>query len=99
MADRPEGDASARALPSPGGLDDNAPRLVRVTHAVVARSLSFRFAGDYRGLEVIARAGDPIAYDGDETIRAPYDHTVLVMPSKAHLRIGNTMVRLGRFDD
>ena len=93
------GDAPARALPSPGGQDDDAPRLVRVTHAVVARSLSFRFAGEYRGLEVIERAGDPIAYDGEETIRAPYDRTVLVMPSKAHLRIGNTMVRLGRFDD
>lgn len=66
------GDAPARALPSPGGQDDDAPRLVRVTHAVVARSLSFRFAGEYRGLEVIERAGDPIAYDGEETIRAPY---------------------------
>ena len=82
-----------------GGPAGEAPRVVRVTHAVVARSLSFRFAADYRGLEVIAHAGDPIAFDGDEIIRAPYDNTVLVMPSMAHLKVGNTMVRLGRFED
>ena len=29
--------------------------------------------------------------------RAPYDRTVLVMPSLKHLRPGNTQVRLGRF--
>ncbi len=84
----------------PGGsAGSHAQRLVRVTHAVVARSLSFRFAADYRGLEVIPHAGDPIAFDGDETIRAPYDNTVLVMPSMAHVSVGNTMVRLGRFED
>ncbi|MDH5540507.1 MAG: succinylglutamate desuccinylase/aspartoacylase family protein, partial [Rhizobacter sp.] len=49
-----------------------AQRKVRVTEAVVARSLDFRFERDYTGLEVIAKAGDPIAHDGDEVIRAPY---------------------------
>jgi uncharacterized membrane protein YhaH (DUF805 family) len=48
------------------------------------------------GDSVIAKAGEPIAYDGDEVIVAPYDHTVLVMPSTAHLKVGTTMVRLGR---
>jgi predicted deacylase len=69
---------------------------INVTHAVVAKSLSFRFDGDVSGLQVIAKAGDPIAYDGDEVIVAPYDNTVLVMPSMAHLKVGTTMVRLGR---
>jgi len=73
-------------------------RLVRVTEAVVAKSLDFRFEQDFQGLEVIAKAGDPIASDGDEVIRAPYDNTVLVMPSMAHLKVGTTMVRLGRFE-
>ena len=71
---------------------------VKVTHAVVARTLSFRFAADFTGLEVIAKAGDPIAHDDGETIVAPYDDTVLVMPSMAHLKVGTTMVRLGRFE-
>lgn len=73
-------------------------RLIRVTEAVVARSLGFRFARPVRGLEVIPRRGDPIAYDGDAVIRAPYDDTVLVMPSMAQLKVGTTMVRLGRFE-
>jgi predicted deacylase len=73
-------------------------RIVRVTEPVVARSLSFRFVAPFTGLEVIAREGDPIATDGDEVIRAPYDNTVLVMPSMAQLRVGTTMVRLGRYE-
>lgn len=73
-------------------------RIVRVTEPVVARSLSFRFVAAFTGLEVIPRQGDPIAIDGDEVIRAPYDNTVLVMPSMAQLRVGTTMVRLGRYE-
>lgn len=73
-------------------------RIVRVTEPVVARSLSFRFVTAFTGLEVIPRQGDPIAIDGDEVIRAPYDNTVLVMPSMAQLRVGTTMVRLGRYE-
>jgi predicted deacylase len=73
-----------------------AQRTVRVTEPVVARSLSFRFVAPFTGLEVIPRRGDPIAHDGDTVIRAPYDDTVLVMPSMAHRKVGTTMVRLGR---
>ncbi|HVL57601.1 MAG TPA: succinylglutamate desuccinylase/aspartoacylase family protein [Burkholderiaceae bacterium] len=73
-------------------------RLVRVTEPVVAQSLQFRFVRDFKGLEVIPKRGDPIAYDGDRAIVAPYDETVLVMPSMAHLRVGTTMVRFGRFE-
>lgn len=73
-------------------------RTVRVTEPVVARSLDFRFVAPFSGLEVIARRGDPIAVDGDTVIRAPYDDTVLVMPSMAQLKVGTTMVRLGRYE-
>jgi hypothetical protein len=45
---------------------------------------------------MLPRRGDPVAYDGDEVIRAPYDDTVRVMPSLSPLKIGTTMVRLGR---
>lgn len=74
-------------------------RLIRVTEPVVAKSMDFRFAGRYTGLEVIEKAGTPIAYDGDTVWTAPYDDTVLVMPSLKHLKPGTTMVRLGRYVD
>ena len=72
-------------------------RVIRVTEAVVAQSMNFRFAGKFSGLEVIARAGTPIARDGERTWSAPYDDCVLVMPSLTHLKPGTTMVRLGRY--
>jgi hypothetical protein len=78
-------------------------RLVRVTEAVVAKSTGFRFLVPIEGLGVVDRQGTPIAEDTDPATgqkvvwRAPYDRTVLVMPSLKHLRPGNTQVRLGRF--
>ena len=74
-------------------------RTVRVTEAVVARSHGFEFLVPPIGLGVVAKAGTPIARDGDQVWTAPYDDTVLVMPSLTHLRPGNTQVRLGRFVD
>lgn len=74
-------------------------RLVRVTEAVVAQSSDFRFLVPAVGLGVVPRAGTPIAQDGDRVWLAPYDDTVLVMPSLAHVRPGNTQVRLGRYED
>jgi predicted deacylase len=91
--------AQARVrLPAPA-----AQRLVRVTEAVVAKSMGFRFLVPVEGLGVVEKAGTPIAEDTDPATgapivwRAPYDRTVLVMPSLKHLRPGNTQVRLGRF--
>ena len=74
-------------------------RLVRVTEAVVARSLNFRFARAWKGLEVVPWAGTPIASDGDHEWRTPYDDCVLVMPGTSNLKPGNTTVRLGRYED
>ena len=73
-------------------------QLVRVTEAVVARSLDFRFVREFRGLEVLPRAGELIATDGAHEFRAPYDNTVLVMPGTTNLKVGMTTVRLGRFE-
>ena len=75
-----------------------AQRLVRVTEAVVARSADFRFLVPTVGLSVVARAGTPIAQDGDQVWVAPYDDTVLVMPGMHNLKPGGTAVRLGRFE-
>ena len=92
MADADWVRAHAR-LPLP-----TAQRLVRVTEAVVARSADFRFLVPTVGLSVVAKAGTPIAQDGDQVWVAPYDDTVLVMPGTHNLKPGGTAVRLGRFE-
>ena len=73
-------------------------RVVRVTEPVVARSTQFAFLVPVEGLGVVKKAGTPIARDGETVWSAPYDDTVLVMPSLRHLKPGNTQVRLGRYD-
>jgi hypothetical protein len=71
-------------------------RVVTVTDAVTIAGDRFEFTADYRGLEVIPRAGTVIARDGDRDVVTPYDDCVLIMPSRRLLR-GQTAVRLGRF--
>lgn len=73
-------------------------RLVRVTEAVVAKSMDFRFAWSFKGLEVIPKKGTVVATDGDTVWKTPYDNCVMVMPSVKHLKPGTTLVRLGRYD-
>ena len=79
--------------PAPG-----PQRLIRVTQAVIAHSPAFRFARSFTGLEVVPHAGDVIAWDGDEAVRAPYDNCVLVMPVPNNVKTGLTAVRLGRLE-
>lgn len=92
VADAAWVDANAR-LPLPP-----RQRLVRVTEPVVALSADFRFLVPTIGLSVIAKAGTPIAQDGERIWRTPYDDAVLVMPGTRNLKPGGTAVRLGRFE-
>lgn len=69
-------------------------RFLQVTTPVIADSMDFRFAEDYRGLELIPKAGTVIAHDGDTDILTPYDNCVLVQPSLRHLGANVTVVRL-----
>jgi predicted deacylase len=73
-------------------------KLIRVTEAVVAKSMDFRFPYLFKGLEVIPKAGTVVATDRDTTWRTPYDDCVMVMPSLAHLKPGTTVLRLGRYE-
>ena len=73
-------------------------RLIRVTEPVVAQSMNFEFVVPLEGLGIVPKAGMPIARDGEKVWVAPYDDTVLVMPSLRHLKPGNTQVRLGRYE-
>ena len=75
-----------------------APRLIRVTDAVIANTAAFRFARSFTGLEVVPHRGDVIAWDGDQAVRAPYDNCVLVMPVPNNVKTGLTAVRLGRVE-
>jgi len=81
-----------RLTPPPG------QRVVRVTQPITASSANFRFVQRWTGLEILPKAGTLIATDGEKEWRTPYDECVLVMPSTAHVKPGNTMVRLGRYD-
>ena len=73
-------------------------KTIRVTEAVVAKSMDFEFVVPLEGLGIVPKAGTPIARDGETVWSAPYDNTVLVMPSLRHLKPGNTQVRLGRYE-
>jgi hypothetical protein len=60
--------------------------------------MNFEFVVPIEGLGIVPKAGMPIARDGETVWSAPYDDTVLVMPSTRHLKPGNTQVRLGRYE-
>ena len=93
-------DTSLRFLAASGVIDrafSPAPqRVIEVTEAVTVTEGDFRFLGDWRGLEVIGKAGTPIARDGGREIKTPYDNCVLIMPSR-RIAPGQTAVRLGRY--
>ena len=76
--------------------DRAAPVPVKVTHAVVARSMQFELTENFTGNEVIADAGTVIAHDDGRAITTPYDNCILVMPSIRQLRPGVTTVRFGQ---
>ena len=73
-------------------------QVIQVTDPVTVKSDSFRFAADYKGLEVIEKKGSLLGHDGDEPVYTPHDRCVLIMPSR-RLTKGQTAVRLGRFLD
>ncbi|MEB2871289.1 M14 family metallopeptidase [Pseudomonas rhizosphaerae] len=77
-------------------LQPTRQRFLQVTDAVVASTMDFSFSDDFRGLELIERAGTVIATDGDRAIVTPYDNCVLVQPSLRHLGPGVTVVRLAK---
>lgn len=69
--------------------------VITVTGLVSVQSPAFRFARDYRGLEVIEHAGTVVAWDGERAITTPHDDAVLIMPSP-RIRVGQTALRFGR---
>ncbi|MFW7344562.1 MAG: succinylglutamate desuccinylase [Pigmentiphaga sp.] len=74
----------------------DAQQAIEVTQPVVARSMDFRFAQPWQGLEELERAGTVIGWQDGEPVTTPYDHCTLVMPSLRQLVPGVTVVRLAR---
>ena len=87
QANMPHGWLLANAAP---------PAPVQVTDRVVAQSLDFAFTHAFTGGEVIVDAGTVIAHDAGHAVLTPYNNCVMVMPSVRQLRLGVTVVRLGR---
>ena len=78
-----------QAAPSP-------QRVIEVSGPVTIETDRFRFAEDYRGMEIIREPGTVLGWDGDREVRTPYPDCVLIMPSR-RLRRGESAVRLGRY--
>lgn len=68
--------------------------VIQVTEAVTIETDQFRFVEDFRGMEVISKAGTVIAWDGEKAIATPYDNCVLIMPSR-RLKKRESAVRFG----
>jgi predicted deacylase len=79
-------------------ISDGAPaqKFIEVAGPVTIETDEFRFATDYKGLEVIPEAGTVIGHDGDKEVRTPFNDCILIMPS-LRLNKGESAVRLGRF--
>ncbi len=71
-------------------------KFIEVVGPITIETDEFRFAEDYKGLEVIEDAGTVIGHDGEKEVATPFDDCVLVMPSR-RLNKGESAVRFGRF--
>jgi len=71
-------------------------KVVRITDALIASSLDYKFADGLKGLSIVAHKGDLIATDAGKPVLAPYDNCVLIMPTLVHVKPGLTAVRIGR---
>jgi predicted deacylase len=92
VVDREQADAEidTAALPT--------QKIVRVTDALIATTLDYKFAEGLKGLSIVARQGDLIANDAGVPVLAPYDNCVLIMPTLVHVKPGLTAVRIGRLE-
>lgn len=68
---------------------------IEVTDAITIADDNFAFAMPVHGLQVVPHAGTLLANDGPQPVVTPYDHCVLIMPTRRPRR-GETAVRLGR---
>jgi predicted deacylase len=71
-------------------------RMIAVSAAITVHSAAgFRWAQAWHSLQVVPNAGTVLGFDGEDSIKTPYDECVLIMPTREP-HVGNTAVRLGR---
>jgi Succinylglutamate desuccinylase / Aspartoacylase family len=79
---------------------DRAPipstKVVRITDALIANTADYKFRQGTKGLDIIAKKGEVMAYDNGTPVLAPYDNCVLIMPTLVHVKPGLTVVRIGQ---
>ncbi|MBL8524244.1 MAG: succinylglutamate desuccinylase/aspartoacylase family protein [Betaproteobacteria bacterium] len=92
VVDRSQADAEISTATVP------AQKVVRITDALIASSLDYKFAAGLKGLSIVPRQGDLIATDAGKPVAAPYDNCVLIMPTLVHVKPGLTAVRIGRLE-
>jgi predicted deacylase len=73
---------------------DAVPRVVEVTHAVVAPGNDTQFANDWACMQRVPLAGTVLGWHGDAPFVTPYDDCTLVMPSLRQLNKGVTVMRI-----
>ena len=100
-------DTTLRFLAVTGAIDEAAmmahvhvksPKpqtMVDVSGGYTAKTDRFKFVKDFTGLEHFAKAGSPIAQDGDETVTTPHDDCYLVMPNH-RAKKGDRALRFAR---
>jgi len=71
-------------------------RFIEVSGPYTIQTGDFRFVEPYVGLEVLPAAGTVIGHDGGQPVTTPYDHCVLIMPSRNQTP-GASAVRFGKF--
>jgi len=76
--------------------DPPAQRVLRVTDAVVAPSMDFRFARPWQCLDTLPDRGTILGWADGEAIATPYNQCTLIMPSLRQLKPGVTVMRLAR---
>mgnify|MGYP003310913957 FL=1 len=70
----------------------------RVGEIITIKTDNFKFSSDWQGFEVLKK-GTVIGQDDEKVINAPYEETILIMPTKRLFR-GKTAVRLAyRYKD
>ncbi|MGI9385577.1 MAG: succinylglutamate desuccinylase [Methyloligellaceae bacterium] len=87
-----EADLGLEAAPATA----TAQRFIEVTEGITIKSEIFTFAREFQGGEVIPEAGTLLGHDGEQPVHTPYDHCVLIMPTRRTYR-GQTAVRIGKF--
>jgi len=82
----------------PSETDLPVQTFVEVSGPYTVQTDNFKYAEDYKGMEILEKEGTIIGHDGETPVTTPYDNCVMVMPS-LNIKKGESAVRYGRILD